>query len=272
MPEYNPRTHKEMSPMADIFPGRKVALPDGLSTATENEPSAFFSKSRAEHGWSEQNPGAGRVANHRPNDLALECPRCAREGKPGSRMFEKGGVGYYCLNQHIWKDWDVLMSLDPKKLPFVGFKARQEGHRKVELELPGSTLDDLQKKFGDRMVATLGAVFDIMAQERYLLMHEEDLKRAEQTLGVPVRNGKELMGVIWERTEERRNLYAKIENLEARLKSKHPNAPVGNAETSVTVDVGDMMDDMTALASGRSQSIEELIVDTLRRWKEANWL
>jgi|SRR5882762_2547366 len=241
----NPITNRPAATVEDVFGGEK------------NTPHEKFQKSR------EENAGATPV--HRPNDLALACPKCAAAGIPESRMFAQVNQGYLCTRGHKWNDLDALMALEPKKLPFKGFKARQENWRKVELEMPESTLLELQKKFKDNLPETLAAFMDVLSQSRFMVINDESLTKLEELTGIPLKNGMNLVGVVFALKEKERIQNEAIEKLEARAPGAKQNPD------SVTLDLASVMEKLrTKLGPG--ETVEEFLSNAVNTWVANDWI
>lgn len=207
------------------------------------------------------------VANHRPNDLALACPLCRTKGSPEVRLFSKPPYAAYCVNGHQWKDNDELMALAPDKLAFRGIKARQEGWEKLTLEMPGSTLKQLQEKYKDKLPETLTAFLEILTNPRFLFIGEEDLVRTEQNLGIPLRNGRDLAGATWERAGKIRELQEQAEKA-APAVAGGPSIP-GVVMVNV-IDVYDKLKDRAATGDP-PRTVEQFLTDTIREYVKNDW-
>lgn len=245
MPE-NPVTHRPMASLTEVFGGAK------------NTPREVFNRSRNEY--------AGSTANHRANDLAMECPMCKARGTPNVRLFAKDGVGYYCVaGGHKWKDYDELMSLNPKKLEFKGIQARQEGWEKFTLEVPGSVLKDLQLKYGDKLAATLRGMFDVMIQPRFLVLPEEDIKRLTEHTGAELRNSSQLVGAVYSLKQTNTELVEQHRLL------KQNRSPRQISPTAVVVELGSCAAELMQKAEDWGQEPGELIANKVRELLENKW-
>jgi hypothetical protein len=231
----------------------------GFTASPKDSAARVFEKSRAIHADSP-------APNLRPNDMALACPTCRAEGKPQARLFAKDDRGIYCMQGHVFTDLAVLQAMSPDKLPFVGHKAKQEGYRELRMEMPASLIDQLQAKFGDRLAETVAAFMDVIAQQRFLLIHEEDLTRIEQHLGQQVRNGKDLTGIVFERVHRITDQESEIERLRVSNNSGRPLP-----ENAVSMDFAELTDELTRTAYDRGQSVQDLVLNWLRDWKQKNW-
>ena len=242
----NPVTGNNMAPLTEVFGGVK------------STPRAVFERSRTEN--------AGAVVNHRPNDLALACPKCAVQGNPKSRMFSRPDSGYYCLSGHKWLDWDELMSMNPEKLDFKGITAKQDGWKKLTIEMPGSVLDDLQKKFGEKLNATLRSVMDILTQQRYMVISEEDLKRLQEHTGQDLKNSSQLVGSVYSLKQSNQNL----EEANRMLKANRGGRSV--SPTAISIEFGDLADTILQKAQDWGQEPSEVVADVMRKYIENGWL
>ena len=243
----NPYTNREMAPLSEIF------------GATKNTPRAVFDRSRAEN--------VGAVANHRANDLAMACPTCEAQGKGEVRLFAKNDVGYYCLSGgHKWRDYDELMSLNPRKLTFRGTPARQDGWEKLTIEMPGSVLKDLQTKFGEKLNSTLRAVMDILTQGRYMVISEEDLKRLQEHTGQELKNSSQLVGAVYSLKKSNENL----EETNRMLKANRGGRTM--SPTAIAVEFGDLADPILQKAADWNQEPSEVVSDVMRKYIENGWL
>lgn len=230
----NPVSHRPMEPIAGVFGGER------------DTPHSVFERSRRENGWNPDRPNAGPSASARPNDLAVECPRCAAAGKKDVRVLHKDGIGAYCLNledQHTWKDVDVLMSLSPKRIPFKGTPARQEGFVKITLNVPGAVAEALQAKLGDKLEPTLSAVMDILSTGKSMMIGEYDLKRLSDRLGVEVANPAFLVGKIFELQQAANDAEEQVKKLKLNVQqmaSRRPGMPVPT-DSTVILDLGETL-------------------------------
>lgn len=252
----NPVTNREMAPMPEVFGAEK------------NTPHAVFEKSRREAGYTGTRSSAGEAsANHRPNDLALACPKC-----PGDvRMWERAGVGYYCLNNHTWKDYDELMSMNPRKLPFKGIVAKQDGFTKITLDIPGSVAEAMTKKFGDKLSATLSAVFDIISGSKFILMGENDVRQMVQHLGQEVPSSAFILGKMYELKSSNEQFKETIDKLRANLAAKRGAAGVAS-DSEVSVDLGSaLMEKVQNLAASREQPIDDVVRIVVQNAIDNDW-
>jgi DNA-binding phage protein len=252
----NPVTNREMAPMPDVFGSEK------------NTPHAVFEKSRREAGYSGTRSSAGETsANHRPNDLAMACPKC-----PGDvRMWERAGAGYYCLNGHKWLDYDELMSLNPRKLPFKGIVAKQEGFTKVTLDVPGSVAEALTKKFGDKLAPTLSAVMDIISGSKFILMGENDVLQMTRHLGQDVPSSAFILGKVYELKASNDQQKETIDKLRVNLAAKRGVHGVAS-DSEVSVDLGsELMEKVQNLAASREQPIDDVIRGVVQNAIENDW-
>lgn len=258
----NPITHNESAPVQEVFGGER------------NTPHARFSQSRAESGWSPENPNGNVVTNHRPNDLALACPRCEAAGEPGVRMFSREGVGYYCIkNNHTWKDFDELMAAQPKRLAYRGTPARQVGFQKVQVEVPGEVADAFMKRFGDRGAATLAGVMSTLSGSRSMILGEDDLKNIEEKLGEPVNNGAFLAGKLYALKQELEQEKATVARLRTNLQTAARGSRVQVSDSTVIVDLGeDLAEKVNQAASQRDWSAETYIQEAVRLGVEGGWV
>jgi hypothetical protein len=248
MPElFNPKTHQPMQSLNDVFGSERAA------------PHAIFTASRIEN--ADANP------EHRRTDLAMECPRCLAQGTPGVRLFAKAKVGYFCTANHVWKDYDELMSLNPTKLAFVGQAARQEGWEKFTLEMPGSVLQDLQRKFGERLAATLRAVIEMLATTKFLMVPEENLQKLTEYLGVELPNAATLMGAVF--SMKTTNATLKEENTNLRDRGTATSGPV--TATTLFVELGRFHQKIVERAKEQNWSAEELVRYCVETTIEAGW-
>jgi hypothetical protein len=245
MPE-NPVTGRPAAPVESVFGGERQT------------PHAVFEKSRIEN--------AGASPMHRPNDLAMACPKCAAQGIPDSRMFAQVNQGYYCMRGHKWTDYDELMSMNPAKLPFKGFKAKQDNYRKVELEMPESTVAALQAKFKDNLAETLAAFMDVIAQSRFMLVNEESLVKLEQLTGMPIKNGNNLVVVVYALKEKEREQSDAIEKLEARTAGPGKASP-----DTVTLDLPNVMEKIRTKL-GPNETVEDFLTNAVTTFVQNDWI
>jgi hypothetical protein len=259
----NPVTHLDAVPVQDVFGGERQT------------PHAVFSKSRAEGGWTPDNPNGNVTVQHRPNDLAMACPRCKTAGKPGVRMFAREGVGYYCVGdpQHKWKDIDELMGESPDKLPYRGIVAKQTGFTKVEVELPGAVAEAFQKRFGDRGAATLAGVMDALSKPRAMIVGEEDLKNIEERLGEPINNAAFLAGKLYALKTALEEEKALTQRLRTNLQTAARGSRVQVSDSMVVLDLGeDLAEKVNQAASQRDWSAEAYIQEATRLAIEGGWV
>jgi hypothetical protein len=261
MPE-NPITHREAAPVSDVFGGER------------NTPHARFSQSRAESGWTPDNPNGNVATNHRPNDLALACPRCDAAGEPGVRMFSREGVGYYCIKQnHTWKDFDELMAAGPKKLEYRGIQARQEGHVEVKIKVPGNVADAFMKRFGERGGATLAAIMNTLSDSRSMMLTESDLKNIEEKLGKPVTNGSAIAGEFYSMKTALDQATADVTRLRTSLQTAARGSRVQVSDSTVIVDLGEELSEkVNREAASREWSAETYIQEATRLAVEGGWV
>lgn len=221
-------------------------------------PHAVFAKARVEN--------AGSVANHRANDLAMECPIC----KGGVRLFSKEGTGYYCMNQHRWLDYEELMALKPAKLDFKGIVARQDGHVKYTISLAQYRLDDLNKKFGARLEATIANVLAVLSG-RFLILTENDLEQVAIHVGEEVKNPAFLVGKIYEYKKRAEELEEACKNLRASL----GGGGAGRVFTATTaiVDLGDeLMPQLAEKAASKGMTVVAYMKEASRLAVEGDWV
>jgi hypothetical protein len=245
MPD-NPVTGREAQDVGSVFGGEK------------NTPHAVFQKSRTEN--------AGATPQHRANDMAMACPTCEKAGTPGMRLFSRADAGYYCLQGHKWKDYDELLSLNPTKLAFKGIPAKQEGWEMLKLELPGSLLRELQAKFGEKLASTLRAVMDVLASRRFLMIEDENLDRLGRELGVDVKNADGLFGAVYAVIQEKKELKEENERL------RQKKGPATKSATELTIDFGEIHDEILALARDRELEPSEIVKGVVDSYRANGWI
>lgn len=246
LPE-NPVTNRPMASLVEVFGGAR------------NTPAAIFSKSRVEN--------SGEVASHRPNDLAMACPTCDREGKGEVRLFAKNDLGYYCINGHKWRDYDELMSLNPRKLQFKGTPARQDGWEKLSVEMPGDVLRQLQVKYGEKLSATIRGALDLLSQPRFLIIPDEDIKRITDRSGIEVSNASQLVGAIYSLKQTNQQLEE-----ENRLLKANRGGRSLQSATAVSVELGELMPQVAQRAQDWNQEPGEVVADVMRKYIENGWV
>jgi hypothetical protein len=245
----NPVTGNPMKSMSEVFGNERES------------PHAVFQKSRIEN--------VNSAPRHRENDLALACPSCRAEGNPNVRLMAKNDVGYYCLaGKHKWNDMDQLMSLNPDKLKFLGTAARQEGWEKFTMEMPGSVLQDLNAKFGDRLGATLRGFIEILATQKFILVPEENLKKIVDLTGQEIPNAITLQGVVY-------NMKVTLDQQKQELEQfrQNPSAQGQASPSSVTVELGMMYQMVKDKAESLQMPISEVVRYCLELCiKENGWV
>lgn len=229
----NPSTGRDMAPMSEVF---------GSQRAT---PAAMLRQAKIDNPASTSAP--------KPQDMALACPACAAQGNENVRLFAKPEVGAYCINQHVWKNLDDLYLLNPKKLPYVGLTARQEGWKKLTLEMPGSVLDDLEKKYGDRLPATMRGLLETIASTKFMLVPEEILAKITEITGQEIANATVLQGIVYNIVQTRNDLKEEVRLLQER------GAMGTMTATSLPVELGSLYEKVTAKAQSQNWSASELI-------------
>jgi hypothetical protein len=181
-------------------------------------------------------------------------------------MFAQVNQGYYCMRGHKWQDFDELMSLGPKKLEFKGIKARQENWQKLELEMPASTLQELQKKFANNLPETICGILDVISQTRSMLVNEECLTRLESMTGIPLKNGNNLVGAVFAIKEKEREQTETIEKLQARASTTGAKASPG----TVTIDINNVMEKLlTKLGPG--ETVEDYLQNAITTSVVNDW-
>lgn len=232
---------------------------EGVLGKTGEKASGLFGRSRDAY--------QGASVAHAENDLALACPTCRANGNPNSRMFARIGAGYYCRSGHKWQDMDALMSLSPDKMKFVGIKTKQEGWRELKIEMPGSTLQALEEKYKDKLGETLAAFIALLTDNRCLIVGEEDLIRVEQHLGREIRNGRDLAGVVYERTEKIKELQERVE------KPSTEPTPGLNIPGVVVVNLIDVMDKLEERAKtcDPPMTVSEFVTKNVREYVNQGW-
>ena len=258
----NPVTQRESAAVQEVFGGER------------NTPHARFSQSRAESGWTPETPNGNVVTTHRPNDLALACPRCEAAGEPSVRMFSREGVGYYCIkNNHIWKDFDELMAAQPKKLPYRGITARQDQYTKVQVEVPGAVAEAFMKRFGDRGAATLASLMNTLSDARSMVLTESDLKNIEEKLGEPVTNGTALAGRFYALKQQLDEANATVNRLRTNLQTAARGSRVQVSDSVVVIDLGDdLAEKVSQAAASREWTSEAYIQEATRLAIEGGWV
>jgi hypothetical protein len=258
----NPVTNQPMSPLPEIF---------GKDT-----PRSVFDRKRREGGWTPERPSGTVAAVSAPaNDMALECPSCRQQGKEGVRIFARDRVGYYCMNEHVWKDLDVLMALQPRKLKFHGKTVIQEGHKDLTVKIPEATIEAAQNKFGDRLSATVGAVLDVIAGDRYILLGETDVKRIQERVTEEVKSPAYIVGTIIALQESAKEQKQTIEKLRVDLRaalSGRGGSQVVNESTVIT-DLGDELFHKVATeAESHGWDVQTYILQALQLATDGKWV
>jgi len=242
----NPVTNREMQPLTSVFGG------------TKNTPRAVFERSRTEN--------AGTVVATRANDMAMACPKCKAAGNPESRMFSRADAGYYCLQGHKWNDYDDLMAMNPDKLAFKGIVARQDGWEKLPIDLPGSVKSDLEKKFGDKLQATVRAVLETLAQSKCLMVPEEDLKRLNDHTGMDLKNSSQLVGAVYSMKQTATN----VEEQNRLMKNNRGGGSL--SPTAIVVELGDLCAKVIAKADERETTPGEVICTVVEQYAANDWM
>lgn len=234
MPQ-NPQTGRDMAPLSEVFGNARETPASMLQRAKVDNPAS--------------------TAAPKAQDMALACPACAAQGKTGVRLYAKPDVGFFCLNEHRWDNIDTLMSLAPAKLPYVGLTARQDGWKKLTIEMPGSVLDDLEKKFGDRLPPTLRGVLETIATAKFMMITEEILAKIVEITGKEIQNATVLQGVIYDICITRDNLKEELRLLQ----EKGPAIGGTNTATSLPVELGSLYEKVTAKAQSQNWAPAELV-------------
>jgi len=256
----NPATGREGLPVADVFGGEKQT------------PHSVFDKRRREGGWTPERPNGTVVANHRANDLAMECPDCHAAGHEGVRMFADQR-GYYCVGGgHIWKDYDLLMARQPKKMAYKGIVARQEGFVKMTIEMPGSIAEAIQKKFGDKLSATLTGVMDILSGEKCIMIGETDVKRLQGMMAEEVKSAGFIVGKMYELKEKVTEQEQTIEKLRENLKSRMTGRKEPVNDTTMILDLGEMSEALLQKAQEKEWTPDMYVLEAVRLAIEGNWV
>jgi len=158
------------------------------------------------------------------------------------------------------------MALNPRKLPFKGLTARQEGWEKCTIDMPGSVLKDLQTKFGDKLPATLRAVLETLSESKCLMVPEEDLKRLNDHTGMDLKNSSQLVGAVY----SMKQTNAGLEEQARLMRNNRKGGAV--SPTAVVVELGDLCQKVIAKAEERGQTPGELISTEVARYDAAEWM
>jgi hypothetical protein len=258
----NEFTNRPSAPVADVFGGER------------NTPHSVFDKRRREGGWTPERPNGTVVAQHKANDLAMECPDCLAQGKENVRLFTRADAGYYCLGGgHRWNDYDQLMARNPRKMQFKGIVARQDGFVKMTIEIPGSVAELIQKKFGEKLSATLAGVMDVLSGERCILMGESDVKRLQDRLGEEVKSPAFIVGKVWELKEATIELQATVDKLRDNLRQRmagKTSEPL--SDTMMILDLGELSGPLMEKANEKEWTPDMYVLEAVRLAIEGNWV
>ena len=203
----------------------------------------------------------------------MECPDCAAAGNKGVRMFADQR-GYYCIGGgHIWKDYDLLMARNPTKMQYKGIVARQEGFVKMTIEMPGSIAEAIQKKFGDKLSATLTGVMDILSGEKCIMIGETDVKRLQGMIAEEVKSAGFIVGKMYEMKEKITEQETAIEKLRENLKQRmvgRTSNPVN--DTTMILDLGDLSGPLLEKSQEKQWTPDMYVLEAVRLAIEGGWI
>jgi hypothetical protein len=147
--------------------------------------------------------------------LGMACPECEKQGRMEAPLFQNpADRKIYCLNNHTWRDTEELQLSRPHQL--VNYKppqAKQIGHVDLPVQIPGHLHPLLEKRFGDRLNATLGAVLQALTEENSFIVSSDDSKQMSEWLGTKIKSGQQVRGIILDLVKDRAQLQERVDRM-----------------------------------------------------------
>lgn len=162
-----------------------------------------------------------------PSDiLPIYCPACDRTGV--SSLMRKGGLKlighnqppgmmYVCIAANHSYPYDRLMALKPRMQKVAFTEKQPEGSLAQPMWIHPEALAGMQRRWPGNWQTTLYSLFNALAHQDSFIVEPE---YAVELAAAGVTKGRDVMGLVNERTQ----LRAQIETLEARLKARPASA------------------------------------------------
>lgn len=200
----------------------------------------------------------------------LACPTCDAAGVESETYSEAGGgmARMVCAANpgHNWNDQAVFMALAPRRLPVAQkVDTVQRDHVPLNLMVPRSVKEALEKRFGEKLATSLTSVLGTCAEPEMMVLNATELQRIAERLGTKPKSSGELFGMIFQMGEEVKSSKNDYERL-----MRESNVKRGGA--GLTVDLGEWMSKGVAKAADAGVSLEEYLSKYLRDSLENDWV
>lgn len=206
----------------------------------------------------------GAAAGPRAIPLDIACPDCPID----VRLFQHpGDRAIKCANGHTFRDTEELQARNPRQLPAIVRKAHQPNYETIPVSIPKLVKQNLEKKYGDRLEASIGAMLAVMTQPGAFVVAEDDAHRISELLGAKVNNGQMLYGLIFSLNREKVESVDRVQSLEKARAAGQP-AQVQGFSLDFPQNIKDMI---YQRAANLGQTPEEYLKTNLAMAIENYW-
>ena len=128
------------------------------------------------------------------------CPACKQAtGATNEILADSSRLICSKVPEHVWPDVDDFYSLKPT----LDFKQAQErpapqsGHTNLNVSIPVNTLNALQNRYGEKMMATVAGLLNVLAEGEPMIISDTDVQRMGMTLNERPKSSGHLVGMIF---------------------------------------------------------------------------
>jgi hypothetical protein len=198
----------------------------------------------------------------------FSCPTCKRSTGALNQILANAGE-LVCSKDpsHKWNDTMEFLNLSPS----MDFKvtmaiAPQENRTPLNIPVPVNLKKELEKKYGDKLFATVVAILNQMNEGTAMLIPNTDVERLVERLGAKFNNSSELVGLVYSKTCEAEDAKAERDTVLKDLKAYEDRYP-----GRVIVDLGPQANAAQAKAVDANMPVKLWVETNLKTAIESNW-
>jgi len=198
----------------------------------------------------------------------FSCPTCKRSTGALNQILANAGE-LVCSKEpsHKWNDTMDFLNLGPT----ADFKvqmpvAPQENRTPFTIPVPINLKKELEKKYGDKLLATVVAILNQMNEGTAMLIPNTDVERLVERLGSKFNNSSELVGLVYSKTCEAEDAKAERDTVLKDLKAYEDRYP-----GRVVVDLGPQANAAQAKAVDANMPVKLWVEQQLQTAIESNW-
>jgi hypothetical protein len=198
----------------------------------------------------------------------FSCPTCKRSTGALNQILANAGE-LVCSKDpsHKWNDTMEFLNLSPS----VDFKVTmavspQENRTPFTIPVPINLKKELEKKYGDKLYATVVAILNQMNEGTAMLIPNTDVERLVERLGSKFNNSSELVGLVYSKVCEADDAKAERDTVLKDLKAYEDRYP-----GRVVVDLGPQANAAQAKAVDANMPVKLWVEQQLQTAIESNW-